>query len=159
MARARPAAVVFAVLATGALARPARAGDGETYRGTMVIVDLASVGVVVAGAATEATPALALGVAGYALGSPIVHAAHGRWGAAGLAFGARVGIPAVAMVIGCGAGGSGGRGGFGQAMGCIGGGMLGVAVGVVAGVVIDYAVLAAVDDTTTPVMLSFGASF
>ena len=37
--------------------------------------------------------------------------------------------------------------------------MLGVAVGVVAGVVIDYAVLASVDDAPAPVMLSFGASF
>ena len=159
MSQHRGVVIAIAAGLVAAAARPARAGDGETYRGTMVIVDATSVALLAGAAAGEAPAALFVGFAGYGLGSPIVHAAHGRWGTAGLALGARVGLPALAAVIGCGAGQSGRHGRLGGALSCIGGGMLGVAVGVVAGVVIDYAVLASVDDAPAPVMLSFGASF
>lgn len=151
------AMVVVAAITTAA--GPARAGDGETYRGTMAIVDVASVAVVVSAAAGESAPGVAVGLAGYGLGSPIVHAAHGRWGAAGLALGARVGLPAVAGLIGCGAGRGGQRGVIGDTFGCLFGAVLAGGAAVVAGVIIDYAVLAAVDDTTTPVMLRYGVAF
>ena len=152
------ASVAVAAITT-ATARPARAEDGETYRGTMAIVDVASVAVIAGAAAGESAPGIAVGFAGYALGSPIVHAAHGRWGTAGLAFGLRVGVPAVATLIGCGAGKSGKHGGIGDAFGCLAGGALAAGAAVVAGVIIDYAVLASVDDSTTPMMLNYGVAF
>ena len=150
---------VAAVAITTSAARPARGEDGETYRGTMAIVDVTSVAVIASAAAGESAPGIAIGFAGYAFGSPIVHAAHGRWGTAGLAFGLRVGVPAVAALIGCGAGKSGKHGGIGDAFGCLAGGALASGVAVVAGVIIDYAVLASVDDSPTPMMLSYGVAF
>lgn len=163
MARRLMLASVAAASITAA-ARPARADDDGPYRGTMAIVDVASVAVVASAIAGESAPGVMVGLAAYGLGSPVVHAAHGRWGAAGLALGARVGLPAVGILIGCGAARSGNRGGttrggLGDAVGCAFGGALGGAAGVIAAVVIDYAVLAAVDDTTTPVMLRYGVAF
>ncbi|MBL8623265.1 MAG: hypothetical protein JNK64_18275 [Myxococcales bacterium] len=152
------ASVAVAAITT-ATARPARAEDGETYRGTMAIVDVTSVAVLAAAAGGESAPGVGLGFAGYALGSPIVHAAHGRWGTAGAAFGLRVGLPAVAALIGCGAAKGGSGGVIGDAVGCLAGGALAAGAAVVAAVIIDYAVLAAVDDSPTPMMLSYGVAF
>lgn len=48
-----------------------------------------------------ATPALPpLGVAGYVLGAPIVHAAHGSWGTAAGSVGLRVGLPLLGAFVG-----------------------------------------------------------
>lgn len=152
------ASVAVAAITT-ATARPARAEDGETYRGTMAIVDVASLAVIVAAATGESAPGIAVGFAGYGLGSPIVHAAHGRWGTAGAALGLRVGLPAAAALIGCGAGTSGRHSAIGDAFGCLAGGALAAGVAVVAGVIVDYAVLASVDDSPTPMMLSYGVAF
>lgn len=157
-------ASVAAASITTAAARPARADGDGPYRGTMAIVDVASVAVVASAIAGESAPGVVVGLAAYGLGSPVVHAAHGRWGAAGLALGARVGLPAVGILLGCAAARSGNpggttRGGLGDAVGCAFGGALGGAAGVLAAVVIDYAVLAAADDPTTPVMLRYGVAF
>lgn len=154
--------VILASVAVAAITTataPARAEDGETYRGTMAIVDVTSVAVIAGAAAGESAPGIAIGFAGYGLGSPIVHAAHGRWGTAGLAFGLRVGVPAVAALIGCGAAKSGNGGAISDALGCLAGGTLAAGAAVVAGVIIDYAVLASVDDAPTPMMLSYGVAF
>lgn len=153
------AALAAVAAITSAQAPRARADDGETYRGTMAIVDAASVAVIAGAAAGDSAPGLALGFAGYGLGSPIVHAAHGRWGAAGLAFGVRVAVPAVAALIGCGAGKSGQHGTIGDTFGCLFGGTLAAGVAVIAGVIIDYAVLASVDASPTPMMLRYGVAF
>ena len=66
------AGVAAAAITTSA-ARPARGEDGETYRGTMAIVDVTSVAVIASAAAGESAPGIAIGFAGYAFGSPIVH--------------------------------------------------------------------------------------
>jgi hypothetical protein len=51
--------------------------------------------------------------------------------------------------------GSGSRTSLGGAFGCLFGGALGGAAGVVTGVILDYVVLAAVDDEATPAMLTY----
>jgi hypothetical protein len=157
--RAIASIAALSSIAYASTARLARAEDGESYRGTMVIVDLTSVGALAGASAGESAPGLAVGLAVFALGSPIVHAAHGRWDAAGWALGARVALPAAATLVGCVLAGSGSRTRLGGAFGCLFGGALGGAAGVVTGVILDYVVLAAVDDEATPAMLTYGRSF
>jgi hypothetical protein len=60
---------------------------------------VAALGLVLGGMGNS--PELALsGVATYALGGPIVHAAHGRWGTAGASLVLRVGLPTGLALLG-----------------------------------------------------------
>ena len=97
------------------------------------------------------------GLVGYALGAPIVHAAYGKWARAGQSLGVRLGLPLVGAAIGCGLH-SGQRGEDDEELSCWPG-ALASGVAVVAGVIIDYAVLASVDDSPMPMMLSYGVAF
>jgi hypothetical protein len=79
---------------------PARA-EKEWYGWQTLIVDAASVGAFVAGAAQA--PALSYaGLAGYALGGPAVHLGHDRVGVAFADLGIRLGLPLIMAAIGAG---------------------------------------------------------
>jgi hypothetical protein len=65
-----------------------------------LLVDGASIGLFIAGAAGDASPLVGLGAAGYFLGSPIVHFAHGRPGAAVGSLGLHLGLPVIGAGIG-----------------------------------------------------------
>lgn len=130
---------------------PSRRGDETTaprevwYGGQTLAADGVALLLVVAGAALagssgsggSAGGAVAiLGLATYVLGGPIVHFAHrnvnGGFGSLGL----RVGVPIVGGAIGCAADDNSGM------FGCLGGAAAGVALGILAAVIIDSAALA-----------------
>ena len=152
------AGVAAAAITTSA-ARPARGEDGETYRGTMAIVDVTSVAVIAiaAGVFNVASTAPA-GMVGYALGAPIVHAAYGKWARAGESFGVRLAVPLVGAAIGCGLH-SGQRGEDDEELSCWPGALAGVAAGMVVAQIFDAAYLSRASDEPTPRMLSIGGAF
>lgn len=75
-------------------------------------------------------------LAGYALGSPSVHWAHENVGKGFASLGIRVGAPLVGGLAGCALDDSNGD------FGCLGGVVIGAAAMSIAGIVVDYAVLA-----------------
>jgi hypothetical protein len=90
-------------------APPAPTPHGTWYGWQPLAVDTASIAVVALSVSrfgpsnSEAQWALAAGGAGsFALGGPIIHAAHGRWGAAAGDLALRVGVPLVTGLIGFG---------------------------------------------------------
>ena len=94
-----------------------------------------------------------VGVGMYALGGPIVHAAHQNWGAAAASLGLRVGLPLAGILIGSGVDGCGAKsdadvcGAVGPALGAL--------LGIGAAIAIDAAALGyeqvpATNAATTP---------
>lgn len=83
------------------------------------------------------TPAIPpLGVGGYFLGAPIVHAAHGRWGAAGGSVLLRIGLPVVGAIVANGGTSDRSCGEFGCLRAVVGAG-----VGILAAIAVDAAAL------------------
>jgi hypothetical protein len=78
-------------------------------------------------------------LSGYLLGGPIVHAAHGNWAKAGGSLALRAGLPVAGAYLGAGAQNCSQSGGD---MCGLGGALTGIAVGGLAAIVIDAALLA-----------------
>lgn len=74
----------------------------DTYGGHVALADGVAVGLILLGAQTEAEPLIAAGVAGYFLGGPIVHSAHGRGKTSAASLGLRVLGPLASGAVGAG---------------------------------------------------------
>ena len=118
-----------------AQAPPARIN--RFYGWQIVIVDVSSLLVTVAGGAAASDGVAALGVTGYVLGGPIVHFAHGNVGRGFGSLGLRVGAPILGAGIGAASANCHG-GDFCGMREAVVGGLVGAAVAVV----LDAAVLA-----------------
>ncbi|HVH47346.1 MAG TPA: hypothetical protein VM925_33655 [Labilithrix sp.] len=70
--------------------------DGGWYGWQTLIVDGVSAGATIVPVSASQFELAAVGLAGYVLGGPIVHAAHGRWATAGIALALRVALPTLA---------------------------------------------------------------
>ncbi len=134
---------------------PALRMEKVSYRKQVLIVDGLSVaailsGPILASGGSEGGGSVSmLGVAGYVVGAPIVHLAHGRLGAAAASFGLRTALPIAGMMAGFKLGPndlacsgsspseSGGHGGGGDCSGSITGALGGLLLGTVAAVAID----------------------
>jgi hypothetical protein len=77
----------------------APAGSVHWYGGETLLADGLSVGLIVLGEASRSSAAI-VGLAGYVLGGPIVHAAHGRVGIAFADLALRLGAPLLMGVVG-----------------------------------------------------------
>ena len=174
---------LFVLMLLGGRARTARADEGPlkvpgtegappgsaeerapekeaSYAWQTLAVDGAALSLMVVGAARKERELQSLGVGTYAFGPPLVHAAHGRFGRAGIDVASRVVLPVGFGAAGFGAGyllgsavGSGrSRDGelHGLVLGLVGA-VLGVGGGYVTAVVVDAVVLAAPDKDTARV--------
>ena len=144
----------------GALSTPAHADT--SYRWQLMVSDGVSNGLILTSASDRLTSSthgvLAyLGVASYALGAPILHAAHDDWGTAGLSLGTRVALPAL---LGWGAHGAcmhwGGR--RGKFLPCYGAAAAGIIGGVLTAQFLDWTVLDHTDEPKT-IMFQLGGGF
>ncbi len=114
--------------------------NGDWYGWQTMTVDAASVGTMALGLNRRFTPLAVAGAGGLLLGAPILHAAHGNWGNAGLSLGSRVLFPLGGILLGAlVSGGDSVAGGLAKTWG---GGFLGFG----AALVVDYAVIS-FDDT------------
>jgi hypothetical protein len=152
---------ILAAVMVAAVAHPAAADLSD--RGTIVITDatsdalMASLFVERIDRATHAAP-FYVGVAGYALGGPIVHAAHGDWGRAGISLSARVVLPVVGIVGGHELCVAGSDEDHDELLPCFGSMILGGIAGIVGAEVLDWAAVSRGPEPRT-MMLSFGAAF
>ena len=105
--------------------------ESRWYGWQILIVDGASI----------VTMPILVGLAGYVLGGPIVHAAHDRWGIGALSLGARLAGPTVGILA---MGGADCKGDF-----CGLGLLVGAAVGAGVAVAVDVALLAREDVPVT----------
>jgi hypothetical protein len=119
-------------------------GESTWYGWQTLLVDGGSLAVFAAALSVQSSQLGWFSGGTYALGPAVVHAAHGRGGAAAASIALRLGLPLVASIIGMGIGGNceAGQGG------CIGplsssttGALLGAGVGMVIAMGIDAAVL------------------
>ncbi len=146
------------------IAAPAAAGTSD--RAAVMISDGTSDALVLTvfsdklDRATDSAPFF-LGVAGCALGGPIVHLTNREWGRAGASFGARVGVPLVGMFVGnaiC----SHGEHHAGDLLPCLGSVLVGGALGMVGAEVLDWTVISrGPADPSMPIahVVSIGGSF
>lgn len=88
-----------------------------------------------------AMPVAGVGVGGYLLGAPIIHAAHDRWGIAAASLGLRVGLPIVGAMAGVKLENCPKAGQYDEGMCGLGGALLGMGVGMLTAIIIDAAVL------------------
>ena len=154
-----------------AAAPKVESGDGRAptervwvgYRSLMA--DGASALAVVLGDATDSVRLTRIGLAGLGLGAPIVHAAYGPLGTAGLSLALRVGMPAVGFGIGYALGDKNCAGNgsclFSPAWDS---GAIGVAVGLVGAIAVDASVLSweerpLAHPASTPAVLSVSPAF
>lgn len=153
---------VLAVIATCALTTPARADRG--YEIAVVATDLGSMGVIAVSAGAsdgiDRSQAVAIGmvigIGGFALGAPIVHALEGNYGRMGLSIATRLALPTLGMVAGLRLDLKGG----GSLL--TSGPVVGFLVGAAVTTVVDAALALTADDEPAreaPVMLSFGGRF
>jgi len=146
------AAAVFLALSSS----PAHAEE-EWYGYQVAAPDVVGGVLILAGAEAENAGLIALGVSGVLFGGPIVHAAHGNWGRAGVSFGLRVGAPILGASLGAALGSSGGGKG---ALDAITYGIVGGVLGYVAAAAFDIGYLAREDVSgTAPRMFSIGGRF
>lgn len=98
-----------------------------------------------------------LGLASYGLGAPIVHAAHGDWGTAGISVGTRVALPAL---LGWGAHGACMRwgGSHKDFLPCFGSAAVGIIGGMISAQVLDWTVLDHTDQPKT-ILFQLGGGF
>ncbi len=148
------ACVVAVAVAVAALATrsPAAHADGG-YAERMIAIDATADTLIVAGLVSEHDWAIYAGLASYALGGPILHAAHDEWPRAGVSLGVRVGLPLATGALGdaiC-VDDTGIR--------CIGSAAIGAALGMLAAQIIDPAVIVEDAAAPTPAMLTIGGSF
>ncbi len=120
--------------------------NGDWYGWQTITADAASVGTIALGINRRFTPLAIAGAGGLILGAPILHAAHGNWGNAGLSLGSRVLFPLGGMLLG-GVLSGGGSVTDGLAK-TWGGGLLGFG----AALVVDYAVISFDDGSATVAM-------
>ncbi|HMF39352.1 MAG TPA: hypothetical protein VKQ32_01600 [Polyangia bacterium] len=84
-----------------------------------------------------------LGVGAYVLGGPVLHAQRGNWNSFGGSLVVRLGLPAAGILVGVLAGAAACGPGIDDEVPCpVVGGMLGVAAGALAAMIVDSAVLA-----------------
>jgi hypothetical protein len=69
------------------------------YGGRVLLADAASLAVLAGGAALDAPPVIALGVAGWFLASPVLHAQHATVGRGLGAFALRLGLPLAGFLV------------------------------------------------------------
>lgn len=147
-----PRAAVVVYAAVPAPPAPPAPPKAEWYGWQTLTVDGASTALVGLGVAASGSPTasagLALtGVSGFALGAPIVHAAHGRWGVAAADLGLRAGAVALGGFVGAEVGREAAPASCNSVLlGCLGdtldGLAVGATVGAVAASVLDAALLA-----------------
>ena len=94
----RTSACVVAVAALAARPTAARADGGYAER--MIAIDATADTLIVAGLVSEHDWAIYAGLASYALGGPILHAAHDEWPRAGVSLGVRLGLPLATGALG-----------------------------------------------------------
>jgi hypothetical protein len=147
----RTSACVVAVAALAARPTAARADGG--YAARMIAIDATADTLIVAGMVSEHDWPIYAGLASYAVGGPILHAAHGEWPRAGVSLGVRVGLPLA-------------TGALGDAIcidddgiRCIGSAAVGAALGMLAAQIIDPAVIVEDAADPTPAMLTIGGTF
>ena len=150
-------AVVAAALCTSGVARadddapppssPAHTTETQWYGWQTLLVDAGTLGLAAAASQANGGVSAAVGIGGYALGGPLVHALHGRGDVAGIDIAVRVGAPLVAGAIGYGVGVATFQGCAPQEWFCgrdwsgIGGAAVGVLVGGLGAVIFDAAAL------------------
>lgn len=139
--------------------RPIYALTAEpSYRGHLILADLGAVAFLPLAATTHEH--LAIGwVAGYVLGAPIVHLAHGNGGRAAASLGLRVGVPALGALIGFAIAESDSDSECGN-LGCVLNGVAmgagGAVVGMAAAVLIDWVVLGGEEEIDPSDNASYG---
>ena len=80
---------------------PSPEGPGRTFYGWQILLaNGASLAVTSVAWQQESVPLGAAGLAGQAFGAPIVHAAHGRWGASFASFGINALVPLAGAAVG-----------------------------------------------------------
>ncbi|MEZ4402954.1 MAG: hypothetical protein R3B06_23230 [Kofleriaceae bacterium] len=149
--------LVVLVGGLGVAATPSRADRGTWYGwqtlGVDAVADVTMVGGLVEG--RHGVAVATVGLAVYALGPPLVHAAHGNWGRGGVSVAMRVGGPLVGGLVGSAL--CVDRTGF---LRCLGSTVIGVVAGAVVAQAVDGAVVAYEDAPSAPVQLvSLGGRF
>lgn len=154
----RRVSLAAAVLAITLAASSSTAHAEEEWYGLHVAAtDAGGWGLIVGGLMFDADPIIFLGVGALFLGGPIVHAAHGNYGRAGISFAARGGGALLGGVIGYALGKREGNSELAAVVGIFAGAF----VGYLGGAITDIAVVAREDDdpAAAPRMLSFGGRF
>lgn len=144
------------VLLALAAPRVARADDAD--RAPVIAIDLVADAAITAHVFGAARTAPA-GLIAYALGAPIVHAAHGKWARAGESLGVRLAVPLVGAAIGCEATGGTSRSHDDDDGGCWLGLPIGLAAGIVIAQIFDAAYLSRASDQPPARMLTLGGAF
>lgn len=140
-----------------AIAAPQVARADDADRAPVIAIDLVADAAITAHVFGVARTAPA-GLVAYALGPPIVHAAHGKIARAGESLGVRLAVPLLGAAIGCGAD-PGQRGEDDDETSCWPGAFAGLAAGMVIAQIIDAAYLSRASDEPTTRMLSIGGAF
>lgn len=143
-------AVVLAAL----MARPTVARADGGYAERMIAIDATADTLLVAGLVSDHEWVIYAGLASYALGGPLLHAAHDEWPRAGISLGTRLGLPLA-------------TGALGDAicvddtglLRCVGSAAIGAAIGMLAAQIIDPAVIVEGEAATAPAMLTVGGRF
>ncbi len=150
MWRFASAVVVVAALA----ARPTAAQADGGYAERMIAIDATADTLIAVGMVGDQDWVVYAGLAGYALGGPLLHATHDEWPRAGVSLGTRLGLPLATGAIGdaiC-----VDDTGF---LRCIGSAAIGAAIGMLAAQIIDPAVIVDGDAAAAPAMLTVGGRF
>jgi hypothetical protein len=157
---------------TGLVLGSAAIGSGtaaaDSYRNQLIIADLSTYAAFAADLAIEgrdSTRAQLISI-GYLLGPIIIHSRHGHPDRAGESVGLRLGLPLGAGLVGCAIGSSledskdtGDDHGWEGPRGCVIGGVLGAAVGLVGALALDYTSLSEERDESSPLTMSFSGAF
>ncbi len=147
----RVRACVGTVAALAARPPAARADGGYAER--MIAIDATADTLIVVGMVGKQDWPIYAGLASYALGGPLLHAAHDEWPRAGVSLGVRLGLPLATGALGdaiC----LDDRG-----IRCLGSAAIGAALGMLAAQVIDPAVIVEGEAAATPAMLTIGGTF
>ena len=155
--RRRPTLALAAAAAIALSSSPARAEPrpGEWYGYQVLLTDVFGVGLFSGGLNVESWQATAIGAGSVLFGGPIVHAAHGNWGRAGISLGLRVGLPAAGgALLGLSARNR-------RSYVPIAGVLVGVALGYLAAAAVDIAIVAQEPDeaAAAPRVFSIGGRF
>ncbi|MGZ6144153.1 MAG: hypothetical protein ACXWLM_12500 [Myxococcales bacterium] len=140
----------LALAAAALLATSARA---DTYSGQVLGADSLSALALLVGASSNSAPLAVAGLAGYAVGAPIIHFVQGRPGAGVGSLLLRLGAPVVGLYIGA-ASASGCRGDVCQ----LGPAVTGFGIGMLAASLLDAALIARCGDPDPEPRYSLAAS-
>src|SRR5712664_1896889 len=132
------AAIVLAIGVPGSGRCEQQARESSSYRVPLIVTDVTSFGLIIAGAARNDARLGFVGLAGYVLSGPVVHWANGE-GARGMgSLALRVMIPAAGLLIGASFPRTG-CSGCGESLG-LGPAVPGMLVGAAAGAVVSSAI-------------------